>query len=109
MKARMRSPSVLGTPVYERSKPKLSLAGNAPSVDESAKLLNRASPQLAAAVFDCPRIECTRRATSLQWAKKNPLKIKNGRMTISDAPGLGVDLDLDWMAAHRFKGEPVWG
>jgi galactonate dehydratase len=74
----------------------------------SGLILNMASQQLAAAVFNCPRIECTRRATSLKWAKTNPLKIKNGRMKISDVPGLGVDLDLDWMAAHRWKGEPVW-
>ncbi len=31
----------------------------------SGLLLNAASQQLAAAVFNCPRIECTRRATSL--------------------------------------------
>ena len=74
----------------------------------SGLLLNAASQQLAASVFNCPRIECTRTATSLAWADKNPLEIKDGRMTISDRPGLGVDLDLDYLVSHRFKGEPIW-
>lgn len=74
----------------------------------SGLLLNASSQQLAAAVFNCPRIECTRRATSLEWADPNPLHIKNGKMQVSNAPGLGVDLDLDWLAAHRFKDEPIW-
>ena len=74
----------------------------------SGLLLNAASQQLAASIFNCPRIECTRRATSLEWATPNPLKIKNGRMTVSDAPGLGVELDNDWLVGHRWKGEPVW-
>jgi galactonate dehydratase len=74
----------------------------------SGLLLNAASQQLAAAVFNCPRIECTRGATGLRWADPNPLDISNGMMRISTAPGLGVDLDLDWLAAHRFKGEPIW-
>ena len=59
-------------------------------------------------MFNCPRIECTRTATSLAWADNNPLEIKDGRMTISDRPGLGVDLDLDYLVSHRFKGEPIW-
>ena len=74
----------------------------------SGLLLNAASQQLAAATFNCPRIECTRGATKLRWANPNPLNIHNGRMTVSDAPGLGVDLDFDWLSAHRFKGEPDW-
>jgi L-alanine-DL-glutamate epimerase-like enolase superfamily enzyme len=74
----------------------------------SGLLLNAASQQLAAAIFDCPRIECTRRATSLQWASPNPLEISNGRMKISDRPGLGVELDQDWLLAHRHEGETGW-
>lgn len=74
----------------------------------SGLLLNAASQQLAATIFDCPRIECTRRATSLAWADPNPLEIENGRMKISDRPGLGVELDQDWLLAHRWPGEPAW-
>jgi len=74
----------------------------------SGLLLNMASQQLAASIFDCPRIECTRRATSLKWAAQNPLEIADGRMKISTAPGLGVTLDEDWLKGHRFAGEPYW-
>lgn len=74
----------------------------------SGLLLNAASQQLAAAIFNCPRIECTRRATELRWASPNPLEINNGRMKISKQPGLGVVLDQEWLRAHRWPGEPEW-
>jgi galactonate dehydratase len=74
----------------------------------SGLLLNAASQQLAAATFNCPRIECTHRATSLPWASPNPLEIRNGRMKVSNAPGLGVELDQDHLVSHRWKGEPDW-
>ncbi len=74
----------------------------------SGLLLNLASAQLAASIFDCPRIECTRKATSIRWAAENPLEISGGKMKISDRPGLGVTLDEDWLKAHRFAGEPYW-
>src|SRR5690606_36694685 len=67
----------------------------------SGLLLNAASQQLGAAIFDCPRIECAHRAACLEWAGPNPLRIANGCMQVSEAPGLGVDLDLDWLSAHR--------
>jgi len=74
----------------------------------SGLLMNAASQQLAASVFNCPRIECTRRATSLEWATANPLKVENGRMQVSTAPGLGVELDPDFLDAHRWPGETGW-
>ncbi|HEY4201845.1 MAG TPA: mandelate racemase/muconate lactonizing enzyme family protein [Devosiaceae bacterium] len=74
----------------------------------SGLLLNLASQQLAASVFDCPRIECAMRATGFAWAGDNPLEIKNGRMKISSRPGLGVELDADYLKGHRFAGEPWW-
>jgi L-alanine-DL-glutamate epimerase-like enolase superfamily enzyme len=74
----------------------------------SGLLLNMASQQLGAAIFDCPRIECTRRATSLRWATSNPLNIAGGKMQVSTAPGLGVELDEDFLKGHRFAGEPYW-
>jgi galactonate dehydratase len=74
----------------------------------SGLLLNMASQQLAAAIFNCPRIECTRLATANRWAAVNPLEIADGRMKISTAPGLGVTLDEDWLKGHRFAGEPYW-
>ncbi len=74
----------------------------------SGLLLNLASQQLAASIFNCPRIECTRRATSLAWAAENPLDISNGRMRINDTPGLGFIPDEGWLKAHRYEGEPYW-
>jgi galactonate dehydratase len=74
----------------------------------SGLLLNLASAQMAAAIFNCPRIECTRSATKNRWAAVNPLEIINGKMKISAAPGLGVTLDEDWLKGHRFAGEPYW-
>jgi len=29
-------------------------------------------------------------------------------MQVSMAPGLGVELDQDWISGHRFAGEPGW-
>ncbi|MBL8593008.1 MAG: hypothetical protein JNK01_09995, partial [Devosia sp.] len=74
----------------------------------SGLLMNAASQQLAASVFNCPRIECTRRADSLAWASPNPLVVRDGKMQVSMAPGLGVELDQDWISGHRFAGEPDW-
>ena len=74
----------------------------------SGLLLNMASQQLAASIFNCPRIECTRRATSNRWAANNPLEISKGRMKISTRPGLGVELDEDWLKGHRYADEPYW-
>jgi galactonate dehydratase len=75
----------------------------------SGLLLNLASQQLAAALFDCPRIECSRLAIKLAWAKPNPLVIKNGRMQVSTAPGLGFEPDPDFLRANMAVGEPWWG
>jgi galactonate dehydratase len=75
----------------------------------SGLLLNMASQQLAAAVFNCPRIECTRNADESPWAKPNPLVIKDGRMKVSTAAGLGVELDQAYLKANLAEGEPWWG
>ncbi|RYE83312.1 MAG: mandelate racemase/muconate lactonizing enzyme family protein [Hyphomicrobiales bacterium] len=74
----------------------------------SGLLLNLASQQLGASIPNCPRIECTRRATSLEWADGNPLQIENGRMAVGTAPGLGFVPDEDWLKGHRYEGEPYW-
>jgi L-alanine-DL-glutamate epimerase-like enolase superfamily enzyme len=76
--------------------------------DVGGLLLNLASQQLGAAIFNCPRIECSRGAASLKWANPNPLAIQNGRMKVSDRPGLGVDLDQDYLRANLAPGEPWW-
>ncbi len=60
-------------------------------------------------MFDCPRIECSRRAVDFKWAKVNPLVIRGGRMAVSQEPGLGVDLDQTYLRANLAEGEPWWG
>jgi galactonate dehydratase len=75
----------------------------------SGLLMNMASQQLAAAVFNCPRIECSRAATRLTLGGPNPLVVRNGRMQVSTAPGLGVTPDPSWLKANMAEGEPWWG
>ena len=75
----------------------------------SGLLLNMASQQLAAALFNCPRIECGRGADRIPWAVRNPLVIRDGRMQVSTAPGLGVELDPAFLKANVAEGEPWWG
>ena len=75
----------------------------------SGLFLNLASQQLAAALFNCPRIECSRNATKLKWAKVNPLVVKNGKMQVSTLPGLGAEPDPDFIRASLAPGENFWG
>ena len=75
----------------------------------SGLILNMASQQFSAATFNCPLMECSARADQYQWASPNPIVIKEGKMKISSAPGLGVELDQDYLKANRAEGEPWWG
>ena len=74
----------------------------------SGLMLNMASQQLAAAVFNCPRIECAAGADRIPWATKNPITIRNGYMEVSTEPGLGVELNQEYLNANRAEGEPWW-
>ena len=75
----------------------------------SGLILNMASQQFSAAIFNCPLMECSARADQYQWASPTPIVIKEGKMKISSAPGLGVELDQDYLKANRAEGEPWWG
>src|SRR5215469_9858641 len=55
----------------------------------SRLMLNMASQQVAAAVSNCPRIECAAGADRIPWAITNPIVIKSGYMEVSNEPGLG--------------------
>jgi galactonate dehydratase len=72
-------------------------------------MLNMASQQLAAAVFNCPRIECASGADRFQWVTKNPIIIKNGYMKVSNDPGLGVELNQEYLKTNKVESEPWWG
>ncbi|MCC6455569.1 MAG: mandelate racemase/muconate lactonizing enzyme family protein [Caldilineaceae bacterium] len=74
----------------------------------SGLLLNMASQQFSAATFNSPMMECTRRADQLQWMNPNPLEIADGYMKVSTRPGLGVELDEDYLKSQRAEGEPWW-
>jgi galactonate dehydratase len=71
--------------------------------------LNLASQQLAAAVFNCPMIEARRTADVAPEAASNAPVIRNGRMRVHTRPGLGFNLDHEYMQAHRDLDEPWWG
>jgi len=74
----------------------------------SGLLLNMASQQVAAATFNCPRIEMAKRALQLTLGGKNPLEVRNGKMKVSALPGLGVDVDENYLRANMAAGEPYW-
>jgi L-alanine-DL-glutamate epimerase-like enolase superfamily enzyme len=74
----------------------------------SGYALNLASQQFSAAVFNCPMMECRRDATVAPEAAANVPVIENGRMRVHSAPGLGIELDFDYLNANRAEGEPEW-
>jgi L-alanine-DL-glutamate epimerase-like enolase superfamily enzyme len=75
----------------------------------SGLILNMASQQWSAAVFNCPLMECIRRVEQHRWASPNPIEIENGYMKVSTRPGLGLELDQEYLKANRAEGEPWWG
>jgi L-alanine-DL-glutamate epimerase-like enolase superfamily enzyme len=75
----------------------------------SGLVLAMASQQWSAAVFNCPMMECKRGQAQAAMAASNAPVIRNGRMQVSTLPGLGLDLDLDYIKAMRVEGEPWWG
>ncbi|MCA9839448.1 MAG: hypothetical protein KC422_21240, partial [Trueperaceae bacterium] len=75
----------------------------------SGLVLNIASQQFSAAHFNCPMMECSVRADQYQWANPNPLEIRDGVMQVSQRPGLGLELDQDFLRENRLESEPWWG
>jgi L-alanine-DL-glutamate epimerase-like enolase superfamily enzyme len=72
-------------------------------------LLNLASQQFAAAVHNCARIECARGSDVSPLATGNVPVIKDGRMKVSNLPGIGFLPDNDYLKAHLAPGETWWG
>jgi galactonate dehydratase len=75
----------------------------------SSLVLAMASQQWSAAVFNCPLMESRRGGEQAKAAASNAPVIRNGRMTVSTLPGLGLDFDPDYLKAHRADDEPWWG
>jgi L-alanine-DL-glutamate epimerase-like enolase superfamily enzyme len=74
----------------------------------SGAILNAASQQLLASVFNAPMLECVRRPEDYRGLLGTPIVIRDGKMRISTAPGLGFEIDEDYLKAHRAAGEPYW-
>lgn len=74
----------------------------------SGYVLDMASQQFSAAVFNCPRMECRRRAAEAPEATGEKLVIRDGKMQVAMRPGLGLELDFDYLKANRAEGEPWW-
>ncbi len=75
----------------------------------SGPVLAMASQQWSAAVFNCPMMECRRDSDAQFRAARDAPTIRGGRMQVSTRPGLGVELDEEYLEAHRAEGEPWWG
>jgi L-alanine-DL-glutamate epimerase-like enolase superfamily enzyme len=75
----------------------------------SGLLLNLASQQFSAAIHNAPMMECARGSDQAPAAKSNFPVIKNGKMQVHSSPGIGADLDEDYLRAHLAPGEPWWG
>lgn len=74
----------------------------------SGYVLNMASLQLSAAVFNCARMECRRHAAETPMATGEKIIIRDGKMKVPMRPGLGLELDFDYLKANRANGEPWW-
>ncbi len=74
----------------------------------SGYVLDMASQQLSAAVFNCPLMECRRNAAEAPEATGEKLVICDGKMRVAMRPGLGLELDFDYLKANRAEGEPWW-
>ena len=72
-------------------------------------LLNMASVQWTAAVHNAPMMECGRGAGQSDVFASNAPVVKGGRMAVSMQPGLGLDLNQDFLKASMAPGEPWWG
>ena len=75
----------------------------------SGYVLDMASLQFSASVFNCPLMECRRQAAEAPEATGEKLVIRDGKMKVPMRPGLGLELDFDYLKANREEGEPWWG
>jgi len=74
----------------------------------SGYVLHMASLQWSAAVFNCPLMECRRNADQAPEATNVPA-IRDGRIVVPTRPGLGLELDLDYLKSTRAESELWWG
>ena len=70
--------------------------------------LNMASQQWSAAVFNCPLMESRSNSDIADEALSNAPIVTDGFMEVSTRPGLGFDLNQEYMKEARNEGEPWW-
>ncbi|MGC9347601.1 MAG: mandelate racemase/muconate lactonizing enzyme family protein [Anaerolineae bacterium] len=79
----------------------------------SGYVLHMASAQFSTAVFNCPMMESVRNADVAPEADTGAdgkaFVIEDGMMVVPQRPGLGLQLDMDYLKANRADGEPWWG
>lgn len=80
----------------------------APHVGWSGAVCVAASLQLAAATENCLTFECMvydnpLRQALLKTPVGDPAMLKDGRLPIPDAPGLGIEIDRESLSAYRIK------
>jgi len=71
--------------------------------------LNLASQQFAASVYNAPRIECRPWYDEAPEATGNIPVVKDGKMQVHSAVGLGIQLNDDYLKANLADGETWWG
>ena len=72
-------------------------------------ILNMASMQFTAATHNSPMMECGGGGGQSRALADNQPVIVDGKMKVSSLPGLGINLDQDYLKANRAEGEPWWG
>ncbi|MEK7406342.1 MAG: mandelate racemase/muconate lactonizing enzyme family protein [Acidobacteriota bacterium] len=74
-------------------------------------VLTYASAHFGAAIHNFYRSESALGRPTRQvedMAASNPPEVRNGRLTVPTAPGLGAELNPDFLRKHLAKGEPFW-
>ena len=74
----------------------IGLAGNS--------LMNMANLHVIMSVNNCTFFEYWKPENIHQWGVINEIKIgSNGKISINDLPGLGVELNQDWIEYHKIE------
>ena len=72
-------------------------------------ILNMASMQFTAATHNAPMMEVGGGAGQSRALASNQPIVRDGLMEVSTLPGLGLDLDQDYLKENMAEGEPWWG
>ena len=48
-------------------------------------------------------------ATRRIWPRELSLRCAKGKFLVPEGPGLGLEINEDWLKSHMEKGETWWG